>query len=226
MRNTRPLLLILVIFSTSLSFAQKQTDTSYSTTYYQQKVTMFQQLPHPKKAIVFLGDSITDIAEWGEIWKNINVKNRGISGDNTFGVLARLDEVIAFLPEKVFIMIGINDIAGGTPDSIIIANHEKIYKRLKEAAPSTKIYVESLLPTNNDFTEFKRHQNKGNHIQFINAALQQLCIQYHLTYIDLYTHFLDENGKMSKQYTNDGLHINGYGYALWKKLLIDNGYMN
>mgnify|MGYP000061554644 CR=1 FL=1 len=61
--------------------------------------------------IIFLGNSITDIGEWTEVWQDIHVKNRGISGDNTFGVLARLDEVVSSKPSKIFIMIGINDIS-------------------------------------------------------------------------------------------------------------------
>lgn len=208
-----------------LAGAQKPIDTSYRTTYYEQKVTMFRLLPDTKGEIVFLGNSITDIGEWAEIWQNPKVKNRGISSDNTFGVLARLDEVTSSKPSKVFIMIGINDIAVGTPDSIIIANHRKIYDRIKVASPKTRIYVQSLLPTNADFTEFKRHQNKDEHIRAVNTALQQICAEKGIPFVDLYSRFLDSEGKMSKQYTNDGLHINGYGYMLWKQILIEKGYM-
>jgi lysophospholipase L1-like esterase len=218
--------LVIALLCVVDASAQKPIDTSYKTTYYEQKVTMYGLLPHPKRSIVFLGDSITDIAEWSEIWQNNKVKNRGISSDNTFGVLARLDDVIAFVPEKIFIMIGINDIARDTPDSMIIGNHEKICRRLKAALPKTKIFIESLLPTNNNFSEFHRHQNKMEHIRFVNDALKQLCKKYDLTYVDLYSQFLDSSGKLSKQYTNDGLHINGYGYALWKKILLKKGYMN
>ena len=91
--------------------AQSTYDSSYLTTYYGQKVSMFRLLPDTKGEIIFLGNSITDIGEWAEIWNNIHVKNRGISSDNTFGVLARLDEVLSSRPAKIFIMIGINDIS-------------------------------------------------------------------------------------------------------------------
>lgn len=206
-------------------WAQAPVDTSYKTTYYEQKVTLFRLLPDTKGEIIFLGNSITDIAEWAEIWQNPKVKNRGISGDNTFGVLARLDEVVASKPEKVFIMIGINDIAKGTPDSIILANYRKIVERLKWASLKTKLYVQSILPTNADFTEFIRHQNKDAHIRFVNAGLQTLCAEKGIPYIDLYTRFLDKEQKLNRQYTNDGLHINGYGYQLWKQILQEKGYM-
>jgi lysophospholipase L1-like esterase len=200
-------------------------DTSYKSTYYEQKVTLFRLLPNTKGEIIFLGNSITDIGEWAEIWQNKKVRNRGISGDNTFGVLARLDEITASKPAKVFIMIGINDIARETPDSIIIANYKKIISRIKIESPAAKIIVQSILPTNNDFTEFKRHQNKTEHVLFVNAALENYCKEMGLVYVDLYTAFLDDNKKLDKKYTNDGLHINGYGYMKWKEVLVERGLM-
>ena len=205
--------------------AQNTYDTSYITTYYQQKLTLFRLLPDTKNEIIFLGNSITDIGEWAEIWQNKNVKNRGISGDNTFGVLARLDEVLSSKPAKIFIMIGINDISKEIPDSVIISNYKKIISRTRQQSPLTKLYVQSILPTNNEFTEFKRHQDKDEHIRLVNTALQQICQSQKIEFIDLYHHFLDGAGKLDKQYTNDGLHINGFGYLKWKQVLIEKGCM-
>jgi lysophospholipase L1-like esterase len=206
-------------------FAQKPVDTGYHSTYYDQKVTLFRLLPDTKNEIIFLGNSITDIGEWAEIWQNKHVKNRGISGDNTFGVLARLDEVLSSKPAKIFIMIGINDIAKETPDSVIISNYNTIVSRIMQQSPKTKIFVQSILPTNNNFTEFKRHQNKMEHVVAVNTALQQMCARLKIVYVDLYTAFLDAEGRLDKQYTNDGLHINGYGYMKWKSILQEKGYM-
>lgn len=224
------LIKLILILTLSAAYLQQVTaqsiyDTSYSTTYYQQKLTLFRLLPDTKNEIIFLGNSITDIGEWAEIWQNKNVKNRGISGDNTFGVLARMDEVLSSKPAKIFIMIGINDISKGTPDSIIISNYKKIIFRIRQQSPATKLYVQSILPTNNCFSEFKRHQDKDEHIRFINTSLQQFCQLQKIRFIDLYIHFLDNTGKLDMQYTNDGLHINGFGYLKWKQLLIENGSM-
>ena len=205
--------------------AQNLMDTTYSSTYYQQKVTLFRLLPDTKKEIIFLGNSITDIGEWAEIWESARVKNRGISTDNTFGVLARLDEIVSSYPAKVFIMIGINDIARETPDSIIISNYKKIIITIKTASPRTKIFILSILPTNNDFTEYKRYQNKTAHIIAVNNALENYCKEDKMIYIDLYSLFSNEENKLSKLYTNDGVHINGAGYMKWKNILLERGYM-
>jgi len=219
--------LIAIFAYSSLPVAAQTTsyDTSYKSTYYEQKVTLFRLMPDEKGEIIFLGNSITDIGEWTEIWHNRKVKNRGISGDNTFGILARLDEVVSSKPKQIFIMIGINDIARNIPDSIILRNYNTIIQNIKTASPKTKIIVQSILPTNNDFTQFKNHQNKTNHIDLINTALQVICTEQGLTYLNLHDAFLDENGKLDKKYTNDGLHINGYGYMLWKKIIREKGLL-
>jgi len=216
---------VICVFAMQSVTAQSSYDSSYSTTYYGQKTTLFNLLPNTKNEIIFLGNSITDIGEWTEIWQDINVKNRGISGDNTFGVLARLPEIVAAKPKKIFIMIGINDIAKNIPDEVIIGNYKKIITSIEKATPATQIIVQSILPTNNTFTEFKNHQNKTEHILKINSFLKQFCQEKKIVFLNLYPKFLDATGKLDKQYTNDGLHINGYGYLLWKKAILEQGLM-
>ncbi|MEO7309103.1 MAG: GDSL-type esterase/lipase family protein [Chitinophagaceae bacterium] len=208
-----------------IASAQLSVDTTYNSTYYVQKTTLFRLLPDTKHEIIFLGNSITDIGEWAEIWNNHHVKNRGISGDNTFGVLARLDEVVSSKPTKIFIMIGINDIARDTPDSIILANYKKIIERIRNESPKTIIIVQSILPTNNEFTDFKNHQNKDTHIQWFNGQLMAYCKAAKIRFINLYPSFLDNNNKLSRSFTNDGLHLNGDGYMKWKEILIQEKLM-
>lgn len=199
--------------------AQLKYDSTYLSSYYLQKVTQFKLMPKKNGDIVFLGDSITDIGEWSELFRNKNIKNRGISTDNTFGVLARLDEVINAKPVKIFLMIGINDLAKKTPDVIILKNIRRIADQIKKYAPNTKLIIQSILPTNNTFTEFIGYQNKDEHIIWLNNQLKLFCTNHYLTFVDLYSLFKDENGRLNKQYTFDGLHLNGEGYQLWKAKL-------
>lgn len=44
-------------------------DSSYLTTYYEQKVSLFRLLPDTRNEIIFLGNSITDSRAWNEIWR-------------------------------------------------------------------------------------------------------------------------------------------------------------
>lgn len=208
--------------STALSAQAPAWDSSYKTTYYQQKVSLFRLLPNTASEIIFLGNSITDIGEWAEIWQNPRVKNRGISGDIAFGVLARLDEVLEAKPDIIFLMIGINDIARNIPDSVIIHNYQRIIERVKRESPRTSLVIQSILPTNNKFTEFRNHQNKTQHILAVNKALQEICKTERLQYIDLYNQFTDSEGKLDVQYTNDGLHLTGPAYLKWKQVIMQH----
>jgi lysophospholipase L1-like esterase len=211
---------ILYLFIVLNGNAQVRYDSNYISSYYLQKVTQFKLMPKSTGSIVFLGDSITDIGEWSELFGNKTIKNRGISTDNTFGVLARLDETIASKPTKVFLMIGINDLAKKTPDVIILKNIKRITDQISQYSPNTKLIIQSILPTNNNFTEFAGYQNKDEHIIWLNNQLSLLCTRQQLIFVDLYSVFKDENGKLNKRYTYDGLHLNGEGYQLWKATLL------
>ncbi len=213
----------LLLGAASLPVQAQQVDTTYWSSYWEQKATLFRLLPDTPGEIIFLGNSITDIGEWAEIWQNPKVRNRGISGDNTFGVLARLDEVTSSKPARVYLMIGINDIAKGTPDSVIIANYIRILERIRAASPGTRIIAQSILPTNDAFSEFRRHQGKDEHIRAVNKALAAYCGQKDITWVDLSNPFCDAAGKLDKRFTNDGLHLNGAGYLHWKNILIEKG---
>jgi len=54
--------------------------------YYHQQWTLFKSLPQTRNNIIFIGDSITDGGEWSELFNDIHIKNRGISGDISAGV--------------------------------------------------------------------------------------------------------------------------------------------
>jgi lysophospholipase L1-like esterase len=219
------LLVVLFVCSFQQEAAAQKVDSSFRSSYYEQKTSLFRKLPKTKGSIIFLGNSLTDIAEWSELWQNPKVKNRGISTDNTFGVLARLEEMLEEQPSKIFLMIGINDIARGIPDSLIVNNYRRIIATVQRLSPKTKLYIQSLLPTNNSFVEYRGYQNKDNHIQAVNRELAALCTGTNPVFVDLYPHFLDGEGKLDRRFTNDGLHLTVEGYLLWKRLLITKGYM-
>lgn len=205
--------------------AQQSYDSSFRFYYYDQKLSMFEQMPTSKNCIVWLGDSITDGGEWSELFPNYNTMNRGISSDNTFGILNRLHEVIRRKPKKVFILIGINDISKNISDDVILRNYRNIVDSLQLQTPVTKIYVQSILPTNNKYTQFKNHQNKTEHILYINQALKKLCEERNIHYVNLYDAFLDGEQKLNPLYTNDGLHLTGEGYRRWKEVLMTQKYL-
>lgn len=205
--------------------AQQKIDSSFHFYYYDQKLSMFDAMDAENNCIVWLGDSITDGGEWSELFKKKKTANRGISSDVTYGVLNRLYNIKKLKPSKVFVLIGINDVARNIPDSLIIKNYSRIIDTFLLQMPNTTLYMQSLLPTNNSFTNFKNHQNKTDRILFINNALKSVCHDKNVTFVNLYDEFLDKEGKLDAKYTNDGLHLIGAGYIHWKNILLKNKYL-
>lgn len=204
--------LLIFICSSALAFGQEHS------TYYLQKTSHFASLSAPE-GVVFIGNSITDGGEWQELFPGIEVANRGISGDQSQGVLDRLENAIIGKPRKVFLMIGINDLAAGISKDKVIANTWAIVEQIQDYSPYTQVYVQSMLPVNNTFENFPRHVNKKESIQFINSALKSSAQKKGYTFINLYPSFLNTKGQLSERYTNDGLHLKGEGYLLWKHII-------
>jgi lysophospholipase L1-like esterase len=186
--------------------------------YYIDRVTTFTNLENNKGEIIFLGDSLIDICEWNELFNNSLVKNRGISGDTTYGVLNRLDEITEAQPDKVFIMMGINDIGKCRTTQSIIEDYGKVINKIKIDSPNTKIYVNSVLPINKEI--FITH-TKIEEILELNNALNKLCDQTGVKYINLYPLFVTAENKLNPKYTTGGIHLNGQGYLIWKEAVKD-----
>lgn len=208
--------LMTVLALSLLCHAQER---KYSTFYYQ-RATLFEELPITSKDIVFLGNSITNGAEWSELFQNKNVKNRGISGDICMGVYDRLDAILKGKPAKIFLLIGINDVSRGTPADTIVNRIRLIARKIKTDSPKTKLYLQSVLPVTDHYKMFQGHTSRWQVVPEINKGLISLAAEEGVTYIDLYSHFMDEKtGKMNIEYTNDGVHLLGKGYMKWVEIV-------
>lgn len=211
------LVIIFMVFAW-VKTAQAQ-ERKYSI-YWERRASLFENLPTSKKDIIFLGNSITDGAEWAELFDNPRVKNRGISGDITSGILDRLDPIVKGKPAKLFLLIGINDVSRGISVDSIVGNIRLILERIQLESPKTRIYLQSVLPVNDAFDNFKKHASRWAMVPEINVELKKLASEKQLTYIDLFSHFTDDSGaKLNSDYTNDGLHLMGEGYLKWKELI-------
>ena len=205
-------LLALLILS---PYAKAQITGKYGT-YYDQRELLFESLPTSENDIIFLGNSITDGGEWGELFENANCKNRGISGDITLGVLNRLETVTKGQPAMIFLMIGTNDMDWGFSNDTIAMNVRAIVQRIKEESPRTKIIVQSILPTNDCYGLFTGHTKRWQDVALINEMIKTMTEEEGVTYLDLYRLMANDEGKLNTAYSNDGLHLNGEGYKVWK----------
>ncbi|MFC7685316.1 GDSL-type esterase/lipase family protein [Ureibacillus sp. GCM10028918] len=184
------------------------------TSYYLQKKDIFESTETTHVDKIFVGDSITDHGEFHEFFPNQVVLNRGISKDTSAGVLNRINEVVGRNAKEVYLLIGVNDIRTKVEQAVYISNIRKIIDSL--AHSDSEIYIQSILPVNNSI-----YGNKVTNDQVIlfNAALKQTAKELNVHFLDLFPYFIDENGQLKKEYTLDGIHLNGKGYKAWTNLV-------
>lgn len=187
--------------------------------YWHQRVSLFAKLPVVEGDIVFLGNSITDGGEFQELFGREDVKNRGIVGDVINGVSKRLHQVTDGKPSKIFLLIGINDVSHGLTAEKIAERYESLVKEIRTQSPESALYVQSVLPINNDFNRYKNLKGREGVIPELNTLLEDVAARNGAVYVDLWPTFADESGKLRKDFTTDGLHLSGAGYKAWAAAL-------
>ena len=210
------ILFSVILLMTTQAFAQI---TGKFGTYYDQRELLFEAMSTSENDIIFLGNSITDGGEWAELFQNPNCKNRGISADITSGVLNRLETITKGQPAMVFLMIGTNDMNWGYSNDTIAMSVREIVQRIKQESPRTRIVVESILPVNDCYGYFSGHTKRYADVPIINGMLKTMAEEEGVEYLDLFSRFANEEGKLNPEYSNDGLHINGLGYQVWKEAI-------
>lgn len=208
--------LTLILLGISLAFnVTAQTDSAFKTPNYKERIEYFNQEKKLAHSVVFLGNSITEVGKWKELLPQKVVLNRGISGDVTAGVLARVDETAEIKPDQIFIMIGINDLKIGKPISYITAQQIKIVNRIKQISPKTKIIMLGTLPVNEGMLAniYKRLNNVE--ISIMNNALKSACKELGVSYVDLHPVLTDEDGQLQQVLSTDGLHLKPAAYVKW-----------
>ncbi|NEP00244.1 MAG: G-D-S-L family lipolytic protein [Symploca sp. SIO2E9] len=191
--------------------------------YYDEKKTHFESLPPTDSAIIFLGDSLTDGCEWSELFPGKIIKNRGISGDRTDGVLNRIDEIVRAKPRKILIMVGINDLVQGKNLVTVINNYKLILEKFQYQLPDTEVVIQSVLPINSPRAwETKQIKFNNSKVIAMNTKLQGLAEEFSFEYIDLFSSFVDADNQLDLRYTLDGVHLNGEGYLHWQKNIEKN----
>ncbi len=209
------LVLLIVIFAAVRYYSSTtlQSTDEYFKKYYERRVGHFKTLPNVGKEIVFAGDGWIENAAWGEFFENPSIINRGIQQDNTAGLLARVAEISESEPEKVFLMVGSQDLAEGIAEEQIIKNYRQIITEIAVKSPQTKIFVQSVLPVAN---EIKLRTNAN--IINLNKKLEALATEYNATYLNVFDE-LSDSQRLNPELSNDGLHLNGKGYQKWQNFI-------
>ncbi len=226
------LVLALLVALPLLTSAQNQ-KRNYDTLpnvpdHWVKRYELFKTEPIVPGKVMMVGNSITEGGDWKMLLNDATVINRGISGDVTFGVLNRIQDITDRKPSKLFLLIGVNDLSRSTPEDIIIQNIKKIITKIHEGSPDTKIYVQSILPLNESFKNFMWQYGFGgkkDKVIYINKIVMESAKKLNFTFIDLYNQFLDKDGNLEANFSYDGLHLNAAGYEHWSNFLKKKKYL-
>ncbi|HHU24310.1 MAG: GDSL-type esterase/lipase family protein [Bacilli bacterium] len=166
-----------------------------------------------RERIVFLGDSLTDFFPLNDFFPDLDIYNRGIAGDNTFDIMKRLEGIIELKPQKLFLLIGINDFHKRKikPEEMI----ERIFGIVEALSEVPHIYIISLFPLNKSilrFTWFFRNKANNALIRRVNRLLEEKCLVTGYPFINVYNNLIDENDNLKREFTLDGIHLSTNGY--------------
>lgn len=199
----------------------------YLREHYNSRIQFFNTEPVKKGGVGFLGNSITEYGDWKRLTGDSTVINRGIAADNTFGVLDRLDEVIARQPRKLFVEIGINDIGQDIPVPVITENIFSIVAKIRVRSPATLIFVTSVLPGGDNVrTEYPELYGKNGIVGLLDDNLRRNAAAKNFVFVDIRSGLTNANGDLDLRYARpDGLHLNEAGYRVWISLLKAKKYL-
>jgi lysophospholipase L1-like esterase len=179
----------------------------------QRRAEWFGKRTADKRALVFLGDSITQGFgdDFHGAFPGAKLANRGISGDTTRGMLLRLaDDVLALDPSGVVMLMGTNDLEEGAEPETIAANVKQIIAAIETKNPRTPIVVCHVFPSSADK---KRPTEK---IRKLNALVAEAVKgDPRVRVVDTWTLFADSVGDAKVEEFPDLLHPNEKGYAKW-----------
>jgi lysophospholipase L1-like esterase len=182
----------------------------------ERRLSQFEVLSTNPVAVVFVGDSITEGGLWSEWLPGVDVINRGISGNTTQDILDRMPHIVSVRPDKLFLMIGVNDLNKRLGAAVALRNYTTLFDLIDAQLPNTEVYIQSVLPVNAVWPLID-----NTHIPTLNAALVQHADERGYRYIDLHSVFSDAEGALKPDLSNDGIHLLAPGYRLWRSQILE-----
>lgn len=159
---------------------------------------------------VMLGDSITHIGRWDLLFPDARLRNLGIAGERSAHLLDRLEPLIRIRAEKLFLLIGTNDVGAGITVEEIAVNVATLLDTLAARLPGCRLHLQSVMPRQRKFAPTIRQ---------LNARYAEIAAQRGIVFIDLYPLFDDGRGEIRAELSHDRLHLTGAGYAIWRSAL-------
>jgi len=121
--------------------------------------------------------------------------------------------------KKVFIMLGMNDVAVYGVDGTI-ENADELYHRILAKSPDVTLYIQSVTPIlyGHEIGDLNNEM-----LRSFNSALEQYCGEHGYTYLDINSVMADETGYLREEYCGDpgaqGIHFTDEACRIWADTL-------
>ena len=216
-------LLCALLLSISAAFAADEvlTDKSSSSkvlALYQKTLAAAQKEPPAPGGIICIGSSHM------QFWKTVRedlapltVHNFGIGGSrmNQAADLFIDNLAIPFKPRAVILYEGSNDINAGTKPETVLANFQKLHRKLHAALPQARLYVLGVVPSPG-----KRFEKIADLKQANELLAKECATQPWMKFIDVTSPLLGADGKPKEELFKPGdIHMLPAGYAVWKSVI-------
>ena len=123
--------------------------------------------------------------------------------------------------KKVYMMIGINEMGTGTPESFFEAYARAVYK-IRELQPDAIIFVQGIMRVAGQKNASDPVFNNTN-INIRNVEIETLANGKDIFYIDVNEAVCDENGNLYADWTFDQIHLKAKYYQVWENFLMEHG---
>ncbi|MDE5941514.1 MAG: SGNH/GDSL hydrolase family protein [Muribaculaceae bacterium] len=181
--------------------------------------------PLEKRAVVFLGNSITE--NWARIHPEFFTSHgfvpRGISGQTSYQFLLRFrDDVISLHPSVVVINAGTNDVAENNHTYNEDRTFGNIVSMVELAqANGIKPVLSTVLPAL-VFGWRPEISDAPQKIKSLNKRLRAYAAAREIPFVDYYTPMaLKETGALNPSMTDDGVHPTAMGYDVMEVAVLE-----
>lgn len=118
---------------------------------------------------------------------------------------------------KVYLMIGINEMGTGTPETFL-EKYAECVAHIQELQPDAVIYLQSIMSVTGERSDQGDYiTNEG--IAIRNEGIAAMADGERIFYLDVNQAVCDETGAMKADYTYDGVHLKAQYISLWKDYL-------
>lgn len=175
--------------------------------------------------VVLLGDCIMENIDMLKYFNDMTIYNNSLSGDTTKSLLKTLyKRAIKYKPAKIFLSIGLNDIADESLSVKEIYNNIiEIIKELQRRTKQSDIILVTLLPVHPSMRGKGVHNRAENidnlDVEMLNYYLKNYARRTKLQIVDAYKHLKNDFDQLHIQYTTDGFHLNEKGYDVYTSLI-------